>query len=64
MVAFSTIYSYVVGLVIEEQAVCPRPGVRDESTASNSKASESTERNSRSRSRPETCSQTSIDILK
>src|ERR1700733_5446194 len=30
MVALSTIYSYVVGFVIEEQAVCPRPGERDE----------------------------------
>ncbi len=30
MVALSTIYSYVVGFVIEEQAVCPLPGVRDE----------------------------------
>lgn len=30
MAALSTIYSYVVGFVIEEQAVCPRPGERDE----------------------------------
>ena len=30
MVALSTIYSYVVGFVIEEQAVCPGPGERDE----------------------------------
>ena len=30
LVALSTIYSYVVGFVIEEQAVCPRPGERDE----------------------------------
>lgn len=30
VVALSTIYSYVVGFVIEEQAVCPRPGERDE----------------------------------
>jgi TetR/AcrR family transcriptional regulator, tetracycline repressor protein len=30
MVALSTIYSYAVGFVIEEQAVFPRPGVRDE----------------------------------
>ena len=30
VVALSTLYSYVVGFVIEEQAVCPRPGERDE----------------------------------
>ncbi len=30
MAALSTVYSYVVGFVIEEQAVCPRPGERDE----------------------------------
>jgi TetR/AcrR family transcriptional regulator, tetracycline repressor protein len=30
VVALSTIYSYVVGFVIEEQAVYPRPGKRDE----------------------------------
>jgi TetR/AcrR family tetracycline transcriptional repressor len=30
MAALSTIYSYVVGFVIEEQAVYPRPGERDE----------------------------------
>jgi TetR/AcrR family tetracycline transcriptional repressor len=30
LLSLSTIYSYVVGFVIEEQAVCPRPGERDE----------------------------------
>jgi TetR/AcrR family transcriptional regulator, tetracycline repressor protein len=30
LLALSTIYSYTVGFVIEEQAVCPRPGERDE----------------------------------
>jgi TetR/AcrR family transcriptional regulator, tetracycline repressor protein len=29
IVALSTLYSYVVGFVIEEQAVCPLPGERD-----------------------------------
>jgi TetR/AcrR family transcriptional regulator, tetracycline repressor protein len=28
--ALSTVYSYVIGFVIEEQAVCPAPGERDE----------------------------------
>ena len=30
IVALSTLYSYVVGFVIEEQAICPLPGERDE----------------------------------
>ena len=30
LLSLSTIYSYVAGFVIEEQAVCPRPGERDE----------------------------------
>jgi TetR/AcrR family transcriptional regulator, tetracycline repressor protein len=30
LLVLSTIYSYTVGFVIEEQAVCPRPGERDE----------------------------------
>jgi TetR/AcrR family transcriptional regulator, tetracycline repressor protein len=30
VVALATLYSYVIGFVIEEQAVCPAPGVRDE----------------------------------
>ena len=64
MVALSTIYSYVVGFVIEEQAVCRVPVFATNSTAHNSEAGGSMERNSRSRSRRETCSQTSIDILR
>jgi AcrR family transcriptional regulator len=38
VVASSTVYSYVVGFSIEEQAVCPGPGQRDEYYAPEARA--------------------------